>query len=66
VAVDPDRAGVAPDEALDDAQQRGLAAAALADQRDELAGAHLEADVPQYRQDACGIAGVSAGHAKAL
>src|SRR5215471_16162664 len=50
LAVDEDRAAIEPAEALDDPQQRGLAAAALAHQRDDLVLAHLEAHMTQHRQ----------------
>ncbi len=50
MAVEPDGAAVEPDQALDDAQQRGLAAAAFADQRDDLVLVDREGDMAQHRQ----------------
>ena len=53
-ALDADRAGVGRDEARDRAQQRGLAAAGAAEQRDELAARDVEADVAQHGRGAVG------------
>ena len=54
LAVEADRAGARPVEAGDEAQQRGLAAARAADQRDDLAFLHGEIDVGE-RARAVGI-----------
>src|SRR4051794_22355836 len=47
LAIDLDHPRVMPDQPLNDAQQGRLAAAALADQRDDLALRNIEADVSQ-------------------
>src|SRR5262249_6914371 len=48
--VNTDRSGVGRDEAPHDVEQRALAAAARADDRDELAGSHREALDIQHRE----------------
>ena len=45
LAVDQDLAGVRVDQAVEDVHQGRLAGAVLADQRVDLAGAHVEVDV---------------------
>src|SRR5215510_3274342 len=65
LAIDADFPDIAADEALDDAQQRGLAAAALPDQRHDLAFVHVEAHPAQHRQQVL-IAVLAAAHAERL
>jgi len=50
LAVDLQRAGAGRDEVGDEAQQGGFAAAGRADERDELAGLHLQLDILQRGQ----------------
>jgi hypothetical protein len=65
VSVDQNAAGVEPHQALDDPQQRGLAAAAFPDERDDLVIADIECQVPQDRQQRI-AAVVLAAHPKRL
>src|SRR5487761_382545 len=58
-------AGVQPDQALYDPQQCRLAAAALADERDDLSLVSVEVDVPQYVQQTV-FAARAAAQAKSL
>src|SRR5262249_36073142 len=53
LAVDQDRAAVEANEPLDEAQQRGLAATALADERDNLVFVDIETELAQHRQEEC-------------
>ena len=55
-AVDPDLAAVGRDRAGEDLDQRALAGAVLAHQRERLAGAEFERSVPQRRRAAIGLA----------
>ena len=65
LAVDTDHAPVEAHQALHDAQERRLSAAALADQRDDLALRHIKADVAKHWQKVIlGIA--TAAHAEGL
>jgi hypothetical protein len=65
LAVDADLAGVPAHKPLDDAQQGGLAATALPDERDDLALVHVEAHPPQHRQEVI-VAVLAAAHAERL
>jgi hypothetical protein len=48
LAVEHDAAGIGPDEAADDVEERRLAAAGVADDRDELAVRDVEVDAAEH------------------
>ncbi len=50
LVADEDLAGIVRQQPVDAAQQRGLAAAGRADDRDDLAFAHVEVDVAEHFQ----------------
>ena len=56
LVADPDFAGIVRQQAVDAAQQRGLAAAGRADNRDDLALADVEVDVAEYFERAVVLA----------
>ena len=65
LAVDQDGACITADQALDDAQERGLTAARLSDQRDDLALIDVERQPPQHVEQRV-ILAPQATHAKRL